>query len=129
MVWFDLSCVHFHPTPDVLDMICIWRLASIIAFKPCQHRHSSVAKSIVLLELKWVLIVPKHLLYRFQKIFIYEVNVRMLVEVLIKDYQLPTPWMLIHPQTITETLLRSRNRIACGFIPYPFFSHILHVHH
>ena len=41
-----------------------------------------------MLKHKWVLLVPKHLLYWLQQIFIYEVNVRMMVEIFIKDYQI-----------------------------------------
>ena len=84
--WFDLSCVLFHPTPDFFDTIHIWRLrrtqnrVSIIVLEPCQHRHGFVAKSIVLLEHKWVLLVPKHLFYWLLQISFYEVNVRMPVD-------------------------------------------------
>ena len=59
--------------------------AVCLVFEPCQHRHGSVAESIVLLEHKWVWLVPKHLLYWPQQISIYEVNVRMLVEIFIKN--------------------------------------------
>ena len=56
------------------------------------------------------------------------VNVRMLAEIFIKDYQ-NAKAMADASSNITETFLRSRNRIASGFILYPIFSNILHVHH
>ena len=74
-----------------------------------------MARSIVQLEHKWVLLVPKNLLYWLKPFFIHEGNVRMLVVI----SKLPTPLMLMHSQTIKETLLRSRNHIASGFILYP----------
>ena len=46
-----------------------------------------------------------------------------------KTTKLPKPWMLMYPQTITETFLSSRNSSASGFILYPFFANISHVHH
>ena len=45
-----------------------------------------------------------------------------------KTTKLPATWMLMHPQTIAVTCLRSRNRIASRFILYAFSSNILHVH-
>ena len=46
-----------------------------------------------------------------------------------KTTKLPTPWLLTYPQTKKETFPRSRNRIASGFILYPFFYNTLHAHH
>ena len=76
---------------------------------------------IVLLEHKWELLVPKHLLYWLQQISTNEVNVRILVDISINHYLSANARKLIHPQTITETFLRSRNRIASGFILYQLF--------
>ena len=89
-------------------------------FQIRQHHHGSVAKSIILLEHKWVLLVPMYLLYWFQQIFIHGVNVRMLLEFSSKTTKLQAPWMLMHPQTIAETFARSLNYIASQFILYPF---------
>ena len=83
-----------------------------------------MARSIVLLEHKWSLLVPKHLLYWLQQISTHEVNVRLLVEISINHYKIANAKKLMHPRTITETFLRSRNRIASGFILYQlFFQH------
>ena len=82
------------------------------------HRHGSVARSIVLLEHKGVFLVPKHLFYWCQQISTDEVNVRILVDISINHYQIANARKLMHPQTITGTFLRSRNRIASGFILY-----------
>ena len=44
--------------------------------------------SIVLLEHKWMLLVPKHLLQGLQHISFHEIDLRMLVKIFIKDYQI-----------------------------------------
>ena len=56
--------------------------------------------------------------YWLQKIITHEVNVRILVDISINHYQIANARKLMHPQTITETFLRRRNRIASGFIFY-----------
>ena len=127
--WSDLSCVLFHPTSDVFNLETAEDIASCVCH--CFRSMPTppwlcVKKSNLLLEHKWMLLVPKHLLHWLQKISIHKVNVRTLVEILIKDYQM---WMLMHPQTITETFLRSRNCFASGLILYPFYSNILYVNH
>ena len=49
-----------------------------------------VARNIVLLEHKLMLLVRKRLLYRIQQMSIDDANVRMLVEIFIKDHQIAT---------------------------------------
>ena len=46
---------------------------------------------------------------------------RLLVDISINHYQIANARKLMHPQTITETFLRSRNCIASGFILYQLF--------
>ena len=62
--------------------------------------------------------VPKHLPYSLQQISTNEVNVRKLVDISINHYQSANVRKLMHLQTMTETLLRSRNHIVSGFILY-----------
>ena len=77
------------------------------------HANTAMAlwkRIIVLLEDKWVLLVPKHLLYWLQQISIHEVNVRILVDISINHYQ------SANTRKLFETFLRGRNRIASIFI-------------
>ena len=120
--WFDLSCVFFHTTPDVFDRIYTLRLrrkhcsidVSIIVSEPC---YMVIALSYCLVvEHKWVLLVCKHLLYWLQQISTNEVNVRILVDISIKHYQIVNARKLMHPQTITETFYVHVVAITCVWI-------------
>ena len=97
---------------------------SILRIALFLNRHGYVTRSIVFLEHKWVLLVPKHLLYRLQQFPTNEVNVRILVDISINHYQRVNARKLMHLRAITETFLRSRNLIASGFI----FYHLFHQH-
>ena len=111
--WQDL---HLETADEISS--CVYH-----CFEPCLHRHGSVARCIVLLEHKWVLLIPEHLLYWLQQITNHEVNVKIQFDISFNHYQIANARMLMHPQTITGTIPRSRNRFASGFILY--FSNII----
>ena len=66
--------------------------------------------------------VPKHLFYSLQQISTNEVNVRILFDISINHYESANVRKLMHLQTMTETLLPSRNHTVSGFILYQVYS-------
>ena len=68
----------------IFSKVATWSYNDVCSPEQSQINCSDLAG----LEHKWVLVVPKHLLYWLQQISIHEVNVRMLVDIFIKDYQI-----------------------------------------
>ena len=66
------------------------------------------------------MIAPKHLLYWPQQIFIYQVNVRILIEISIEDYQFANA-MNSHASSNHKRNVSSQPKSHCIWIHTPFF--------